>query len=150
MNLFLLGGAPGSGKSTAASAIIASLCPEDTVMVASDDWFDTVLGGVFDPSRLTDAHNWCQSIVREAMVENMSTIVVHNTFTNLGENGARPYLDMAEAFGYRCHLLYAVNHHGSSSVHNVPGHTVTRMAEECSNTLLESTTKMLEGRNETI
>jgi len=82
--LFLVRGLPGSGKTTVAKQLRLP-------MVAADDYFTTSNGYVFDPSRLSDAHSWCQ--VQTKHLLSRGSAVVHNTFTQRWE--MQPYLDMA-------------------------------------------------------
>ncbi|MBC8436966.1 AAA family ATPase [bacterium] len=136
-NLYLIGGAPGSGKSAIAESLFKGF-GDDTVIVAADDWFDKFNEGKFNPTKLPVAHEWCQDTVRAAIVARKGNVVVHNTLVDLGEKGAKPYLDMAREEGYTAHMMFAVNHHGSRSIHGVPNHVVAKMARTCGNTLVSA------------
>ena len=78
--LIILRGCPGSGKSTFAKTLGGAHFETDMYFVSDDGTYN------FDPSKLRDAHNWCQNNVHTAMIENNTsginkTIVVSNTFT---------------------------------------------------------------------
>ena len=147
-NLFLIGGAPGSGKTTAAAAILNIGVGNAAVhnqygiegrAVSADDYFTGTDGKYrFDSSKLAEAHGWCLVEARNAMEDGFETVIVHNTLTNKGERGIAPYKKLAEIHGYKVHYLLAVNHHGSPSDHDVPTNTVLRFGEECARTLFES------------
>jgi len=123
-NLILLRGIPGSGKTTMAKLISRNYT---TDQICADEFFDRFHGGEFIPSRIKEAHAWCQDIVHQWMKADMRehTIVVHNTFTEEWEMEA--YFDMAKEWGYNVHTLIVENRHGSTSVHNVPEQTITKM-----------------------
>lgn len=119
-NLILIRGVVGAGKSTFAKII----APDANV--AADDWFDSFNQGVFDVSKLKEAHSWCKAFT-EAMLKlgHSPVIAVHNTFTQEWE--MKPYIDLAEKHGYRVHTIIVENRHGSDSIHNVPDETKQKM-----------------------
>jgi predicted ABC-type ATPase len=109
MDLILVRGVSGSGKST-----VAEMLAEHNV--AADDYFGDEY--VFDPSLLGDAHAWCKGRVAGWMNEGVSRIAVHNTFTQDWE--MQPYFDLAEQRGYRVHTLVVEDRHKSGDEHGVP------------------------------
>ena len=119
-DLILVRGIPGSGKSTLAQVI-------SEANVAADDYFDEFNDGEFDPSQLKDAHKWCQDEVEDMMKHNLSTICVHNTFTEKWEMGA--YYDLAKEYYYRVHTIIVENRHESESIHDVPKKTINKMKD---------------------
>ena len=129
--LLLIGGPPGSGKTLAAETLQLIIPEGESVIVAADDYFDLHTKGVFDPSLLGRAHEYCQGVARIAMLEAVPAVIVHNTFVNGGDKGTKPYELLAQAFGYKVTCFQTVNLHQSESVHNVPNHTAIRMAKEC-------------------
>ena len=115
--LYLLRGLPGSGKSTLAKQLGGSHFETDLYFVSPDDTYN------FDPSKLKEAHQWCQDAVSNAMLLNYTTghnetIVVSNTFTQEWE--MKPYMDMAEDWGYRVFSIIVENRHGGVNEHGVP------------------------------
>ena len=123
LNLILLRGVSGSGKSTVAELFT------DAVLISTDDYFmipDTegVLQYQFDANSLVVNHTKCQKAVEDVMMEAYAvkdmknTIVVHNTFTKDWEMDA--YYTLAEIYGYMVHTLIVENRHGSGSTHEVP------------------------------
>ena len=129
--LFLIGGPPGSGKTTAAEMLQNLIGLESVVMVAADDQFDLHTEGKFDPALLGDAHKYCRGVARVAMLEAVPAVIVHNTFTSSTKYGTKPYELLAENLGYNTVCFMTVNLHQSESVHNVPSDTAIRMAKEC-------------------
>jgi hypothetical protein len=89
-------------------------------MYAADDYFYRKGDGDyrFVAEDLGAAHAWCRAGVESKMGHNFHNIIVHNTFTRYKE--MKPYLAMAEKFGYKVVSLVVENRHGSDSVHNVP------------------------------
>ena len=118
--LFILRGIPGSGKST----IAESINPKG-YNVEADMYFTVDDKYIFDPSMLGEAHKWCNSMVEEWMNEEVSKIVVSNTFTQEWEMA--PYFKMAEEKGYVVHSLIVENRHNGTNVHNVPSSSIERM-----------------------
>jgi predicted kinase len=117
--LILLRGLPGSGKSTFAKRI----CNQH---VEADEFF--VVNGVyqFDPTKLKQAHAWCQSRTEEWMKQGYN-VVVSNTFTQEWEMEA--YYKLAEQYGYRVHSLVVENRHEGVNEHGVPVDKLEQMKQ---------------------
>jgi predicted kinase len=116
--LILIRGLPGAGKSTFA----AILSPD---YLEADQFF--IEDGVynFNIARLGAAHLWCQNAAYNQFLDGKEIIVISNTFTTKKE--MKPYIDMADEFGYRIVTLIVENRHGSQSIHNVPQETLDNM-----------------------
>lgn len=112
--LVILRGLPGSGKSTEARKMAGY------VHLETDMFFEDL--GYFDPSKLREAHTWCQESVRSAL-ESGSSVVVANTFTQRWE--VQPYLDMGQHYG--CHVEIRTMTGEWPSVHAVPIATIEKM-----------------------
>jgi hypothetical protein len=114
-NLILLRGLPGSGKSTLAKVLQPSgwsaHYEADTYFVGPDGTY------CFDPSRIKDAHIWCQDQTRKAMEDEISTIFITNTFTQEWE--MKSYYELAEKYGYTVYSIISENRHNGVNVHNV-------------------------------
>lgn len=117
-NLYLLRGLPGSGKSTLARELGNAHFEADSYFMEDGEY-------KFDPSKLKDAHNWCQGQVEIAMIHNHVTygldnsdIVVSNTFTQGWE--MEPYFKLADTYGYRVFSIIVENRHGGQNEHGVP------------------------------
>lgn len=116
--LILIRGLPGSGKSTLARKL--NICHFET-----DDFFEVPgQGYVFDPTRLPEAHQWCQDQTRSAL-EEVGQVVVSNTFTRVWE--MQPYIDMAAELGAQLTVVTLTNSFGS--IHDVPEHAIARMRD---------------------
>lgn len=119
--LILVRGVPGSGKSTTAKLL--GVGGAGYAHFEADMYF--MEDGVykFDPTKIRDAHAWCQNSVEQAMLLNHttghnSTIIVSNTFTQEWE--MEPYYKLASAWGYKVFSIIVENRHGGVNVHNVP------------------------------
>ena len=116
--LFLLRGLPGAGKSTFAKALAGVYTIEaDKYFMDGDEY-------KFDPSKLKDAHAWCQEEV-DFLMKYEHKVIVSNTFTQEWE--MQPYFDLAEKYGYRVYSLIVENRHGGVNEHNVPQETLEKM-----------------------
>jgi ABC-type molybdenum transport system ATPase subunit/photorepair protein PhrA len=114
-NLILLRGLPGSGKSTLAKLLV----DKDYCHKEADMFFVDRDGNYkFNPSKIKDAHSWCQDEVAFLMKYEHSPIVVSNTFTQEWEMDA--YYKMAEELGYRVTSMIVENRHGGKNEHGVP------------------------------
>ena len=119
--LILVRGIPGSGKSTTAKLLGAG--GAGYAHFEADMYF--MEDGVyrFDPTKIRDAHAWCQNSVEQAMLLNHTTghnsiIIVSNTFTQEWE--MEPYYKLASAWGYKVFSIIVENRHYGSNVHGVP------------------------------
>lgn len=133
MNLYLIRGLPGSGKSTFASEMAETFYAD---YWEADMYFylvpnrpsGTIIFGHeynFDATKLHAAHTWCKDRVENDMENERDDIIVSNTFTT--EKELKPYLEMAEQHGYTVTTLIVENRHGNSSIHGVPEETMTKM-----------------------
>lgn len=115
--LIILRGVSGAGKST-----VAEIISENHWPICEADQYHYTESGVYDwkPENVGKAHAWCQSIVRDAMASNIKKIIVSNTSTT--EKELKPYLTLAEEFGYQVISLVVENRHGNDSIHEVPQH----------------------------
>lgn len=113
--LIILRGVSGAGKSTVAEIISEGYWP-----ICEADQYHYTERGVYDwkPENVGKAHAWCQGIVRDAMASNLNKIIVSNTSTT--EKELKPYLALAEEFGYQVISLVVENRHGNDSIHEVP------------------------------
>jgi predicted kinase len=113
--LILLRGLPGSGKSTLAKTIVN----KDYCHKEADMFFIDQDGNYkFEPSKIKDAHTWCQDEVDFLMKYMHSPIVVSNTFTQEWEMEA--YYKLAEKHGYRVVSMIVENRHGGKNIHDCP------------------------------
>lgn len=121
--MFLLRGAPGSGKSTMAERIRgcggALIFETDNFFVDSVNRHDYH----FDASLLGTAHWWNQGeVIRACRDYPTVPVIVANTFTHNWE--IKPYLEIAKAFKRRVFVLTLRTEH--DNVHNVPDETVKK------------------------
>lgn len=124
--LILLRGLPGAGKSTLAKSLESVFCYE------TDKYFENEDGEYnFDPTKLKQAHQWCQDRVEKAMNAPNGfpplRVVVSNTFTQEWE--MQPYYDLAEKYGYRVYSLIAENRHSGINSHGVPEEKLIQMKQ---------------------
>lgn len=112
IDLVLIRGLPGSGKTTMAKFLERA----GFVHIEADQFFtrpnDTY---IFDGLRIGEAHDWCQDKTEKALEEKKS-VVVSNTFTRKWE--MEPYVKMARQYDANLHIIVATGNHGSD--HNIP------------------------------
>jgi predicted kinase len=121
--LFLLRGLPGSGKSTLAKMLVGE---KDYCHKEADMYFMDGDGNYkFQPSKIKEAHKWCQEEIEFAMKYEHSPVVVSNTFTQKWEMDS--YYDLAIMYGYRVHSLIVENRHNGVNEHNVPEEKLVQM-----------------------
>jgi predicted kinase len=118
--LFLLRGVPGAGKSTLAKSLGGIHIESDMFFMDGDEY-------KFDPSKLKDAHAWCQNAVKVWTKNGVEKIVISNTFTQEWEMDY--YFDLAKEHGYRVYSLIVENRHGNKDVHNVPEEKLVQMKQ---------------------
>jgi len=123
-DLFLVRGLPGSGKSTLAKIIANGT---QSSHYEADMYF--MQNGVykFDPSRIKNAHAWCQDMVYMDMFKGAPRIVVSNTFTQEWE--MQTYFDLAKEHGYQVFCIVVENRHGGVNEHGVPDETLDKMQD---------------------
>ena len=121
-NLILLRGLPGSGKSTVAKMLVN----KDYCHKEADMFFVDREGNYkFEPSKIKDAHAWCQEEVEFLLRLEHTPVVVSNTFTQEWE--LHPYYELAIKYGYYVTCIVVENRHGNKSVHGVPEDKVEQM-----------------------
>ena len=124
--LILLRGLPGSGKTTLAKIILQLRSTDEPEILSADDFFEDKEGEYnFDPTKLKEAHNYCQFRCSERMRQQKARIVVANTFTQEWEMDE--YFKMAERYNYRIHTVIVENRHGNENVHGVPENKLQQM-----------------------
>jgi predicted kinase len=120
--LFLLRGLPGSGKSTLAKTLVK----KDYCHKEADMFFIDGDGNYkFEPSKIKDAHKWCQEEVDFLMEYEHSPVVVSNTITQEWEMEA--YYKLAEQYGYKVFSIIVENRHGGVNEHGVPTDKLEQM-----------------------
>jgi predicted kinase len=137
MKLYIIRGLPASGKSTIANKLISESCENQVCKESffeADMFFCINLVGEyrFDPSKLSDAHKWCQNKVRESLAEGRNTIVA-NTFTQKWE--MEPYVVMARELNAEIEVIDVFDgglsdaELAARNVHKVPEEVIGRMRE---------------------
>ena len=116
MNLILVRGLPGSGKSTIAKSL------SNFIHLETDQFWGPDY--IFDISRIREAHEWCQNET-ERHLKLGNDVVVSNTFTTLKE--MRPYFQMAGHHNIKPQVILAQGQW--KNVHNVPAEVLGKMKE---------------------
>jgi predicted kinase len=125
-------GVPGSGKSTLARALRKTL--PGALILSTDEYFllDNVY--LFDRDAIHFAHKWNYWRCERAMMHGFETIIIDNTNTTGKER--KPYLDLAETFGYVSDVVEPLTEWRYNAVecfkrnsHGVPLETICRMLQ---------------------
>ena len=122
--LYIVRGIPGSGKSTFAKTLVnKDYCHKEADMffVDGDGSYN------FEPSKIKDAHKWCQEEMDFLMRLDHSPVVVSNTFTQEWE--MEPYFELAKTYGYKVFSIVVENRHEGTNQHGVPDEVLTKMRE---------------------
>lgn len=124
MELVLIRGLPGSGKSTMAMGEMF----KDFDHYEADMFFERGGEYCYDSRKIKDAHEWCQRETFKALA-NGKSVVVSNTFTRHFE--MEPYFYMAKTFGIEPTILEATGNW--PNVHGVPADVVEKMRQRWQN-----------------
>jgi predicted kinase len=120
MELILVRGLPGSGKSTFAKSLG---CP----CFEADEYFVKDNRYTFDGSKIKLAHQWCKDRTEQVMREGIKKIAVSNTFTQEWEMD--DYYELAKQYGYTVFSVIVENRHNGTNVHGVPDDKLEIMKE---------------------
>lgn len=117
MNLTIVRGLPGSGKSTYAKSLGCFRIEADMFHVHNGIY-------AYKQALSRNGHVFCLDMVKNAMQHHVD-IVVSNTFTRQWE--VAPYIDLAKSRGYDVTIVRMTKHYGN--IHNVPDDTLKLMAD---------------------
>ena len=118
-NIYLVRGIPGSGKTTFAKTLEGLHIEADMYFINENGEYN------FEPTKIKDAHKWCNELVEEWMREEQDKIIVSNTFTQEWEMDS--YYEMAKKYGYRVYSIIIENRHGGVNEHGVPDDKLEQM-----------------------
>ena len=121
--LILFRGVPGAGKTSLCASLGIKAMSADMFFEDMADNGDLVYN--FDPTRLKEAHAWCQKHTGVSMEMGVSPVGVANTFTQEWE--MKPYFELADKHGYKIFTVIVENRHGSDNIHGVPADKVEVM-----------------------
>ena len=110
--LYIVRGIPGSGKSTFAKTLGGQHYEADMFFIDEEGNYK------FDVTKIKDAHQWCQGMVKTDMILEYPKIVVSNTSTQEWE--MEPYFKLAKEYGYTVFSVVVENRHEGVNQHGVP------------------------------
>lgn len=107
MQILVLSGLPGAGKSTHVQQLIADACArgQAAAAVSADDFFIQPDGAwVFDPAKIGDAHAAClQRFIAHCQARDLDVCIVDNTNLSIAE--IAPYMAIAQAYGHQAKVV---------------------------------------------
>ena len=136
-------GCPGSGKSTRVKDIVSK--NKNVVVCSADNFF--MKNGVYEwnPSKIRNAHEYCQKIFLDALNDDSIEIIIVDN-TNITKKDRKFYIDNAKKFTNNIEFLIPedfksavasknnenklnqwVEIFAKRNVHNVPAQTIKRM-----------------------
>jgi predicted kinase len=139
--LLIMRGLPGSGKSTRAYDIARDLAPSHVAVLSTDDFFIGESGTYnFRPSEIPKAHAWNQSRADAEMARGTLVVIIDNTNTQAWQ--AKPYVEMAQRYGYEVEFIepstpwaFDTVQLAARNVHGCPLEGIERMLERYEPTL---------------
>jgi predicted kinase len=123
--IILVRGLPGSGKSSFAAMLGASV-------LEADQYFNKSGTYQFNRAELPYAHKWCQAEAEKYMQAQVPKFFVCNTFTQNWE--LLPYVELARKYAYKVVVLTIESGLDSGALagrnlHSVPPDAIQRMSE---------------------
>ena len=129
--LTLIRGLPGSGKSTLAKKLVADALDSSndankkTVYLEADMYFVDDQGTYcFQPEQIKEAHEWCQSQCKKALLQQQN-VVVSNTFVMHWE--MKIYQQLAKQYGAALEVKVCTGKF--TNIHGVPTATIKKMKQ---------------------
>lgn len=121
MNLILITGPAGAGKSTRARELMAER--NIRYNFEADQWMVDEQGNYcFDPKRLYYCHKKCQDYAESVMKLKQDLIISNTTLT---KKEAKPYIDLARTYGYEVEIIHLLTQF--QNLHGVPEEKVKQM-----------------------
>ena len=126
--LYLVRGVPGCGKSTFAeqlrlSGLVTQFLEADKYFIDSEGKY------IFDPSKLSEVHEWCQTRAKMYLFAGDS-VAVSNTSTT--EKEVAVYQRIAELTGANFVSIIVENRNNTENIHNVPAEKIQQMKDRFS------------------
>ena len=126
VNLVLVRGLPGSGKTTLSALLSRS---GNYPVFSIDEYFTDEEGNyTFNYEKNYLAYKACEENTEKAILAGKELIFVDHTFTIDWE--MEPYFKLAKKYGVTLHVITVENFHGKENIHQVSKEQIMKMAEK--------------------
>lgn len=122
MDLIILRGIPGCGKTSFAKVIGGEVASADDFLINNKGEYEWS----FDRCKL--AHSLCIELATKLMKDKTPKVIISNTNTKTKD--VEFWTNLGKQYGYRVFSVIVENRHGGKDSHDVPEETLTKMQDQ--------------------